>query len=130
MRDRALSDRWHGRLRGEDATAFRLTGPLDLEHLAAFELHEARMCQIEGNGKTKHALGIEEFLRQIDVRQRCDVARLKLTMEPAHPALDQGALDLNGKVAKARGEQSGVVGMLQDQCQWRATPHPPSTKPF
>jgi hypothetical protein len=71
----------------KDAPALGLTSALHLEHLAAFKLHEARMRQIEGNGKTEHAVRIEEFFRQIHVGQGRNIPRLQLAMKPSHPAL-------------------------------------------
>jgi hypothetical protein len=97
----------------KDAPAFGLASALHLEHLATFELHQARMRQIEGNGKTKHALGIEEFRGKVDVRQRRNVAGLQLAVEPSNPALYQGTLDPNRKVAQTSGEESLIVGTLQ-----------------
>src|SRR6185295_8722607 len=46
----------------KDPSAFRLASTFDLQHLAALEPHEARMCEIERNGEPKHTIRVEDFL--------------------------------------------------------------------
>jgi hypothetical protein len=102
-------------LMAKNASGFALAGSFHLEHLAAFEPHEPGMGKVEGYCETKHAVGVEEFLRQIHVRQRRDVTRPQFAMQPLHPAVQQRAVDADRQVAQARRQQFLVVDLVQDQ---------------
>ena len=106
----------------EYPSAFRLARPLDLQHLAALQPHQAGMREIEGNGEPEHAIGVEEFLRQPGMRQRDDVVRLQLAMQSLHPALHQRAFKSERKVAQARFQQRLVRGILEHKQAARALP--------
>ena len=99
----------------KDPSALGLAGTFHFEHLTALEPHEAGMRQIERNGEPKHAIRVEELLRQPGVRQSNDVARLQFAMQALDPPRHQGAFHLNGQVAETRGQQGLVVGLLQSQ---------------
>ena len=81
------------RLVAQDATAFGLAGALAFQHLRAFQAHQPRMGEIEGDGETQRLVGGEEFLRQPHVRQRNDVAGGKFAMQPRHAARHQRAIE-------------------------------------
>ena len=65
----------------EDPPGLGLACSLNLQHLTALQPHEARMGQIEGNGKPKHAIGVEELLRQPNMGQGDDIVRLEFAMK-------------------------------------------------
>ena len=102
--------------------AFGLARSLDLQHLAALQPHQARMCEIEGNGEPEHAIRVEELLRQPGMRQRDDVVRLQLAMQTLDPARHQRAFQLQRQVAQARRQQGLVAGVLEHERAARALP--------
>jgi hypothetical protein len=65
----------------EYPTGFGLACSLNLQHLTALQQHQAWMGQIKGNGKPKHAIRVEELLRQPDMGQGDDIVRLEFTMK-------------------------------------------------
>jgi hypothetical protein len=71
------------------------------------------MRQIERDCKPKHAVRTEEFLREVNMRARRNIAGLKLAIQPPDPALYQGPLDADRKISQACGKESPVVGILQ-----------------
>ena len=83
----------------ENPPAFRFSRTFDLQHLRTLEPHEARMREIEGNGKPEDAVGTEELLRQPGMGQRDNVVDLQLAMQPPDPARHQGAFELQWQVA-------------------------------
>jgi hypothetical protein len=65
----------------EYPTGLGLARSLNLQHLTALQLHEARVGKVKGNGEPKHAIGVEELLRQPNMGQGGDIVRLELTMK-------------------------------------------------
>src|SRR5262245_8661666 len=76
-------------------TAFGFTSPFNLEHLGAFQPHEARMHEIEGDGEPEHTVWAEELFRQPGVRKRHEVVRSQLAVEALDAPLHQGAFQLH-----------------------------------
>jgi hypothetical protein len=95
----------------EYASCFGLAGSLNLQHLTALQAHEARMGKIKWYGKSKDPIRGEELLRQPNMGQRDDVARLEFAMQTPDPPSHQGAFQLQRQVAKARRQQRLIVGV-------------------
>src|SRR5688572_8178251 len=102
-------------------SALGLASAFDFEHLAAFQVHEAGMRKVEGNGKSKHAVWAEELFRQPDVRQDCDAARFQLPLEALDAPRHQTAFQLHRQVAETRRQQCSI-GRIVEEDGWRMQP--------
>ena len=101
---------------------FGLTRSLHLQHLAALQPHQTRVCQIKWDREPKHAVRIEELLGQPDMGQRNDAVRLQFTMQTLDPARHQGAVQLQRQVAQAGRQQGLVAGIREHERRSRAWP--------
>jgi hypothetical protein len=89
----------------EDAHAGGEAAAFDFEHLPAFELPEARVGEIEGDGDARAAVGAEPFVRQPAVGAEGDAAEFELVVEAGDALLELGAFDLDAEIAEAQFEQ-------------------------
>src|SRR2546422_1064292 len=89
----------------QDTHTFRIRAPFDLEHLFAFKLHQARMCEVERNGDAGNAIGREPFFRQPDVRLEANAAGVELVVETFDMRLEERSSDLDRQIADALVEQ-------------------------
>ena len=79
----------------QDAQALGVSAALDLEHLLAFELHQARVRQVKRDGNAGHAVRREPLFSQPDMRFETDSARVQFPVKPADVRLQKRALDLD-----------------------------------
>src|SRR6266581_108159 len=89
----------------QNAQAFRIGAAFDLEHLFAFKLHQARMCEVERNSDAGNAVGREPFFRQPDVRLEANAAGVQLVVETFDMRLEERSSDLDRQIADAHVEQ-------------------------
>src|SRR5262249_12611554 len=79
--------------------------PLHLAHLAAFELREARVGEVERDGDARHSVRCVPLVRDPAVRAEDEVLALELPVEPLDPRHDGRALEIEIEVAEAQCQQ-------------------------
>ena len=75
----------------QDAHALGVAAAFDLKHLFLFQLHQARVREVERDADTRHAVGAEPFAGQPAVRAEVgESAAVEFAVEPLHAALERG----------------------------------------
>src|SRR5689334_2437096 len=77
----------------QDAHALLVGAALDLEHLAAFELHQARVCEVERDRDARDAVRREPLLGEPNVRFEANSARIQLAVELFDVGFEKRAFD-------------------------------------
>jgi hypothetical protein len=81
---------------------------LHFEHLGFFQLREARMGEIEGDGNRRRTVGGEPLVREIEVEREQKTALLELATELRH-AVRERTLDGERKLRQAKVEERLVI---------------------
>jgi hypothetical protein len=85
----------------EDSHALGVSSSFNFEHLLAFELHQARMCQVKRNRDAGHAVRRKPLFCQPNVRFEANAAGVELAVKPFDVGFEKRPFDLYGQVANA-----------------------------
>ncbi len=86
---------------------------LDFEHLRLLEPHQPRVCQIEGNGDARHAVGREPLGRDPGMRAELQAPAGKFAIEVGHALFEPAAFDAKSEVREPELEQ-GLVRQIRE----------------
>src|ERR1043165_3617904 len=88
----------------QDAHALLVGAALDFQHLAAFELHQPRVRQVERDRDARHAVRRKPLLGQPNVWFEANSAGIQLAVEPFYVGFEKRAFDFYRQVADAQIE--------------------------
>ena len=92
----------------QDTHAPFVLSALDFEHLGFFQLRQARVGEVEGDGNRRRAVGGEPFIREIEVERELKTALLELAAE-LRDAVRKRTLDRQRKLRQAKVQECLVI---------------------
>ena len=109
------------RLVTHDAREFVACAAFHIEHLTSLKPNEARVCEVEGNGESGHALGREPFFGEPYVWPEPKAAALERLVELGDAWREPCPLDCEAQVLDAELKQSfvGPGGPWEASTRWR-----------
>jgi hypothetical protein len=81
---------------------------VDVQHVGFFQTHEPRVHQVEGNGKTRDAVGAEPAIRQPAMRTKAEAAIFQIVPQGIDFFLDFAACQDQTQIAYSGVEQTFV----------------------
>src|SRR5687767_13729453 len=105
----------------ENSHALRIVSALDLEHLLAFELNQARVREVKRYRDSGHAVGRKPLLGQPNMGFKADSAAVQLAVKPLDVGLQKRPLDFDWQVANAQLQQLFVTETVPGESitHWR-----------
>ncbi len=96
----------------QNAHALLVRAALQLQHLPAFELHQARVGEVKRDGDPRHAIGRKPLFRQPNMGFKANSARIQLAIKPLDVRFEKRALDFDWQIADAQVKQLLVAETL------------------